>query len=112
MSIVTKTGDQGTTALLYNRRVSKIHPRVIASGEIDELNAALGMARSNATDEQLRQRILAIQQELISLMGEIATLPADAERYLKDGFPCVKPGMTSRLEGYVKEIEANLGPLK
>ena len=48
MSIVTKTGDDGTTALMYGRRVSKNHPRVEAYGAVDELNAALGLARATA----------------------------------------------------------------
>ena len=47
MSIVTKSGDQGTTLLMYNRRVSKCHPRVEACGAVDELNAALGLARAD-----------------------------------------------------------------
>ena len=46
MSIVTKTGDGGTTALMYGRRVPKSHPRVEAYGTVDELNAALGLARA------------------------------------------------------------------
>ena len=46
MSIVTRTGDTGTTGLMYNRRVHKSHPRVEAYGSVDELNAALGMARA------------------------------------------------------------------
>ena len=46
MSIVTKTGDGGTTALMYGRRVPKSHPRVDAYGTVDELNAALGVAES------------------------------------------------------------------
>ena len=46
MSIATKTGDRGTTGLMYNRRVSKCHPRVEAYGTVDELNAALGLARA------------------------------------------------------------------
>ena len=45
MSIATRTGDTGTTGLMYNRRVSKCHPRVEAYGSVDELNAALGLAR-------------------------------------------------------------------
>ena len=46
MSIVTKRGDRGTTVLMYNRRVSKCHPRVEAYGAVDELNAAIGLARA------------------------------------------------------------------
>jgi len=48
MSIATKKGDDGTTGLMYNRRVSKCHPRVEAYGSVDELNAALGSARAAA----------------------------------------------------------------
>jgi cob(I)alamin adenosyltransferase len=48
MSIATRTGDDGTTGLMYNRRVSKCHPRVEAYGSVDELNAALGVARAAA----------------------------------------------------------------
>ena len=106
MSIVTKTGDHGTTGLMYKHRVSKCHPRVEASGAIDELNAALGWARASARDDPLREKIFAIQKELVSIMGEIATLPEDAERYVKDGYPRVVPAMTDRLETHVKEIEA------
>lgn len=50
MSIVTKTGDSGMTALMYGRRVPKHHPRVEACACVDELNAALGMARATATE--------------------------------------------------------------
>ena len=46
MSIATRTGDSGSTGLMYNRRVPKSHPRVEAYGSVDELNAALGMARA------------------------------------------------------------------
>ncbi len=47
MSIVTKTGDKGETSLMYGRRVPKDDPRVDAYGCVDELNAALGLARSH-----------------------------------------------------------------
>ena len=108
MSIVTKTGDAGTTGLMYNRRVSKCHPRVVASGDIDELNAGLGSVRATSSDERLRSQIFAIQQELISLMGEIATLPEDSARYVKDGFPQVTAAMTARLEKEAREIETQV----
>jgi cob(I)alamin adenosyltransferase len=62
MSIVTKTGDKGTTALMYGRRVSKCHPRVEAYGCVDELNTALGMARASAQHEFLQTNLLVIQK--------------------------------------------------
>ncbi len=106
MSIVTKTGDDGTTGLMYNRRVSKSHVRVEAYGTADELNAALGMARAAATDDFLRGNLISIQKDLVILMGELATLAQDRERYLKDGFTVVTAEMTARLEVVVKEIES------
>ncbi len=106
MSIVTKTGDQGTTALLYNRRVSKCEPRVEACGEVDELNAALGLARATVPAPTVNDQLQAVQKDLIALMGELATAPQDAARYRKDGFARVGPAMTARLEGWVREVEA------
>ena len=106
MSIVTKTGDQGTTALMYNRRVPKNHPRVEAYGNVDELNASVGQARATARDEFVRGCLEAIQKDLITLMGELATAPEDVERYVKDGYSVVRPEMTEALEKAVKQIEA------
>lgn len=105
MSIATKTGDGGTTGLMYNRRVSKTHPRVEAGGCVDELNAALGLARATAAHEFVRGHLLAIQRDLILLMGELATVPEDLPRYTKDGFQCVVPEMTAKLDALVREIE-------
>ena len=106
MSIVTKTGDNGTTGLMYNRRVSQCHLRVQAYGTVDELNAAIGMARATASEEFVRENLEMIQKDLVALMGELATLPEDLERYTKDGFAVLKSTMTAKLEGLVKEIEA------
>ena len=63
MSISTKRGDDGQTDLMYGRRVSKADPRVAACGAIDELNAAMGVARVSAGTEA------AISQELYDLAG-------------------------------------------
>lgn len=106
MSIATRTGDNGTTGLMYNRRVSKAHLRVETCGAVDELNAALGLARATATESFVRESLLAVQQDLILLMGEVATLPADLERYVKDGFQLVSPAMTDKLDALVKDLEA------
>src|SRR5580692_8825880 len=106
MSIVTKTGDSGTTALMYGRRVPKNHPRVEAFGAVDELNAALGMARATATDAFVSDNLLAIQKHLVTVMGELGVLPKDRARYAKDGFGLVTPDMTAQLEKLVQEIEA------
>jgi len=106
MSIVTKTGDAGTTALMYGRRVAKNHSRVEAYGSVDELNAALGLARATAQHDFIRDNLLAIQKDLIVLMGELCVQPEDLKRYFDDGYLPVTPDMTARLDALVKEIEA------
>jgi cob(I)alamin adenosyltransferase len=105
MSIVTKTGDSGATALMYGRRVPKNHPRVEAFGAVDELNAALGMARATAEDAFVSDNLLAIQKNLVTLMGELGVLPEDLPRYTKDGFVLVTADLTAQLEKLVREIE-------
>jgi cob(I)alamin adenosyltransferase len=106
MSIATKTGDKGTTGLMYNRRVSKCHPRVEAYGCVDELNAALGLARATGKQPFVTEQLLAIQKDLVTLMGELATATEDLPRYVKDGYELVKPAMTAKLDQLVQELEA------
>jgi len=106
VSIVTKTGDQGTTGLMYNRRVSKCHPRVESYGAVDELNGAIGLARATAEHDFVRDNLFSIQKDLVILMGELATMAEDLPRYLKDGYSLVTAEMTARLEKLIREIEA------
>jgi cob(I)alamin adenosyltransferase len=105
MSIVTKAGDKGTTALMYGRRASKCHPRVEACGAVDELNAALGLARATAEHGFVRDNLLLIQKDLVILMGELATAIEDLPRYVKDGYSLVTSGLTAKLDKLVREIE-------
>ena len=106
MSIATRTGDSGTTGLMYNRRVSKAHPRVEAYGSVDELNAAIGMARATSVDAFIGDNLLVIQKDLVSVMGELATAVEDLPRYIKDGYSLVTSQFTHKLDALVKEIEA------
>ena len=106
MSIATKTGEAGTTALMFNRRVSKTHPRIEACGCIDELNAAVGMARAHNVAAFICQNLLLVQQDLIVLMGEVATPPEDHERYARDGYPLMRLEMVDKLDKWVAEVES------
>src|SRR5437588_8954653 len=105
MSIVTKTGDQGETSLMYGRRVSKDDPRVDAYGSVDELTAALGLARAICDDKFVAEQILAVQKDLINVMGELATLPEDRERYVKDGFKVTDAQMVDRVTAVTVDLE-------
>jgi len=107
MSIATKTGDAGETALMYGRRVPKTHRRVEAYGTVDELNAALGMVRATATVPLICDRVLAVQKELIVLMGELAVADEDRERFKKDGYESVTAQMVDRLTAVVDDLEKN-----
>lgn len=106
MSIVTKGGDAGQTSLLYERRVSKCHPRVEACGCVDELNAALGLVRALIGSSSLSQRIERIQKDLFPLMGELATLPEDLTRFGQSGHRTVTAAWTARLDAWIAELEA------
>lgn len=106
MSIATRTGDNGSTGLMYNRRVSKCHPRVEAYGTVDELNTALGLARASTPHAFIRESLLPIQRDLVTVMGELATAVDDLPRYTADGYPVVTPALTDKLDALVAGIEA------
>lgn len=106
MSIVTKTGDSGTTGLMYGHRVPKHHIRVEAYGTVDELNASLGLARATATENFVRESLLGIQNNLVAIMGELATALQDQARYAGDKYPKLEPAMLQQLEKLIAEIEA------
>lgn len=90
---------------MYNRRVSKCHPRVEAYGCVDELNTAIGLARASSGEAFLFEKLLAIQGDLVLLMGELATAVEDLARYVKDGFSLVTASMTARLDEWVAAVE-------
>jgi cob(I)alamin adenosyltransferase len=105
MSIVTKTGDQGDTSLMYGRRVPKNDLRVEAYGAVDELTAALGLARANCDDKFVVDQVFAVQKDLINVMGELSTLPEDRQRYTKDGFQVVDAKMVDRIHAVIADLE-------
>jgi cob(I)alamin adenosyltransferase len=105
MSIATKTGDAGETSLMYGRRVPKTDPRVDAYGCVDELNAALGVVRATSGASLVAAQILAIQKELVTVMGELATAPDDLARYEKDGYGLTTAEMVDRLTNAVNDLE-------
>jgi cob(I)alamin adenosyltransferase len=79
MSIATKLGDSGQTGLIGGSRVSKADSRVEAYGTVDELNAALGFARSLCPDESIRVATEQIQRTLFNVGASLAT-PAQSRK--------------------------------
>jgi cob(I)alamin adenosyltransferase len=73
MKIYTKTGDDGTTGLYGGGRVRKDHARIEAFGAVDELNAAVGLARAEPLPAEIDILLKRIQNELFDLGAELAT---------------------------------------
>lgn len=91
---------------MYNRRLSKNHPRVEAYGTVDELNTALGLVRVHCDQSGLNDFLVSVQKTLVDLMGELATEQGDLERYEKDGFKLITIEHVRPLDEKVAEIEA------
>src|SRR6266540_3073613 len=95
--IYTKTGDDGSTGLLYGGRISKAHPAAEAYGSVDEAVAALGLARALLDDLGLRTLVLSLQRELFVVGADLATNPKQRPK-LQPGISLVMPAMTEELE--------------
>lgn len=105
-SITTKKGDKGETSLIGGQRVSKSSLRVDAYGTVDELNAAMGFARSICEDGDLRERTKLIQSQLFNIVSALAT-PAEKRR----GESPLNQAMIDALTSQVHELEAIEGML-
>ena len=101
--IYTKTGDDGTTGLLFGGRVSKADPVPEACGTLDEAVAALGLARALAGEPAFEEGMLQVQRELFVLGADLATNPSERAR-LEPGVSLVTPEMVSRLETWIDEL--------
>jgi cob(I)alamin adenosyltransferase len=87
--IATRTGDEGTTGLGNNQRVSKNSLRVHAMGDVDELNSHIGLLLCEPIQEEIRQLLIEIQHQLFNLGGELSIpgfelLKAEAVMVLDD----------------------------
>ena len=109
MKIYTRTGDLGETGLLDGRRVSKAEARVDAYGEVDELNACLGLVLSAGVDPDLTDMVVRIQHQLFSLGASLADPAARAGGRPK---AAVEPSEVERLEQWIDRIEDELAPLR
>jgi cob(I)alamin adenosyltransferase len=100
--IVTRTGDDGTTGLGDGTRVSKDAPRVVALGDIDELNSAIGCVLAQQVPEPVRAALASAQNDLFDLGGEIS-IP---------GRVAMTDAHVTTLDAAVEALNAALPPLK
>ncbi len=108
MKIYTKTGDTGETGLYGGTRVPKDTMRVEACGTVDELNACIGLVRSQIQDEELDEILHRIQNELFDIGADLATL----ETHPKAASLRIPPTLTTVLEKEIDRFEDQLPPLK
>lgn len=107
MKIYTKTGDDGETGLFGGGRVRKDDPRIEAYGTVDELNAALGVARAQQPPAEIDAVLAELQSDLFTVGAELAT-PDPVGRKV----PTITAAQVSRLETAIDRFEATLAPLR
>jgi len=103
--VYTKTGDKGLTSLVGGTRVSKASLRVDSYGDVDELNAVLGIIRSHGVDEEINSLLIVIQNDLFIMGADLAS-PSDIE------VPRVSEDSVQSLEAAIDRFLEGLEPLK
>ena len=115
--VYTRTGDDGKTALVGGKRVPKDDPRISAYGEVDELNAVVGMVRAILGEPPYKGRVASgrldtelavVQQELFDLGSELATPPGATYQ----GMITAGKKHTDRLEAGMDALQKDLAPLR
>jgi len=108
--LYTKTGDAGETGLFDGTRVSKADPRVDAYGDVDELNAMLGVVRTQDPGDRVDEMLDRIQRDLFAVGAALAD-PRHriASRVVK---AALGDDDISRLEGWIDELDAEVPPLR
>jgi cob(I)alamin adenosyltransferase len=102
--IYTRTGDTGTTRLATGEPVSKASARIAANGEVDELNACLGLVRQHTADTAFDPIVGRVQNELFDLGADLST--PDRQSALR-----VTEHQVAALEADIDALNATLSPL-
>jgi cob(I)alamin adenosyltransferase len=113
MKIYTKTGDAGDTGLFGGGRVPKSHPRVEAYGDVDELNATIGVARATGSppDPQIDALLVRVQQDLFAIGALLATPDRERMRMHLDKAR-IDQERVAELERAIDTADAELEPLR
>ena len=105
MKIYTKTGDDGNTGLQGDFRIAKSHPRILAYGTVDEANAMIGVVLSNVLDDDVREVLSSIQNELFLLGSDLSN------QNLNDLKNRISLDMVEKLEKIIDKFELELPPI-
>ena len=109
MKLYTKTGDDGTTGLYGGSRTRKDDARVEAYGSVDELNAALGVARSFVDDVEIDKLLSGLQHALFDVGADLAT-PGDAPQ--RAHLSLIDEADVAVLEAAIDRFDGELEPLR
>ena len=108
LKIYTRTGDDGTTGLLYGGRIRKDAPIMQVTGTVDEAQAAMGLARAEAEPgSELDETLTVLERELYVLMAEVTTDPASRSK-LVAGTTLVTEAMVDALEERIDGLIARV----
>jgi cob(I)alamin adenosyltransferase len=106
MKVYTRKGDDGTTGLLYGGRVRKDAPAPVAYGEVDEAQAAIGVARAHAArGGELDELLVSLERDLWVLMADLATEESNRHK-LTPGASLVTEQMVEHLEQVIDDVAA------
>jgi len=105
LKIYTKTGDDGTTGLQGNKRISKSDPRIAAYGTIDEANASIGLILANKLDNDIASILTLIQNELFVAGSDLSNVDLDEKENR------ITQEMVDNLEGKIDNFSKELPPL-
>lgn len=109
MKIYTRQGDDGTTGLFGAARVRKDSIRVSAYGDVDELNALIGVTRAENPDPDIAVILERVQSELFTLGAQLATPNADDA---PKNIPTINNEHIARMEKEIDRFDAELPPLR
>jgi cob(I)alamin adenosyltransferase len=105
MKIYTKTGDDGNTGLQGDFRISKSHSRIMAYGTVDEANAAIGVALTHPLDDDIKQLLSQIQNDLFLLGSDLSN------QNLNDLNNRISVSMVEKIETSIDTFELELPPI-
>ncbi|MDE3204587.1 MAG: cob(I)yrinic acid a,c-diamide adenosyltransferase [Acidobacteriota bacterium] len=112
MKIYTRTGDDGTTGLLFGGRVAKDSSIIEANGAIDEAQAALGVVRAETEPgSELDDILVGLERDLYVLMAEVATDGSNRHK-LKPGVSRATEQMVDGLESLIDQLSGRFPPIK
>jgi len=110
VKIYTKTGDAGDTSLFDGTRVSKTDPRVAAYGDVDELQACLGVVRATSLPADLDEMCVSLQRDLFALGARLADpshkIATRVEKIV------INDDSIARLEGWIDQLDTEIPPLR